>query len=247
MSRKRHHHGGAWKVAYADFVTAMMALFLVLWLTSQDERVKEAVERSFKNPFSSVTKESTGLIPNKDTQAVKSTAGNFDSASAVELNMLRRLAEDLIKTLSSNPEEQTDENSVKLEMTPEGLRISVFDRSKRPIFEPDSPAFTPYGNWVFTTLAWEVARYTNTFRVELEGHTEQGHPPANTNYGNWEISADRANSARRKLLDHGVLEKQIRKVAGYAATQPMPDRDPTDESNRRVAVMLKIQNDKNQH
>src|SRR5688572_7099722 len=103
MAKKRHaHHGGAWKVAYADFVTAMMALFLVLWLTSQDEKIKEAVERSFKNPFASVTKDSTGIVPNKETQAVRNTSGNFDSASAIELNMLRKMAEDIVKTLQSN-------------------------------------------------------------------------------------------------------------------------------------------------
>src|SRR5437868_6450125 len=105
MAKKRHaHHGGAWKVAYADFVTAMMALFLVLWLTSQDEKIKEAVERSFRSPFASVTKESSGIIPNKESQAVRSKDGNFDSASVVELNMLRHLAEEVIKTLQdSNP------------------------------------------------------------------------------------------------------------------------------------------------
>src|SRR5512147_2304988 len=98
MSKKRHgHHGGAWKVAYADFVTAMMALFMVLWLASQDTKIKEAVARSFKNPFATLTKESTGIIPNKDTQAVKSSEGNFDSAAAVELNILRKLADDLSK------------------------------------------------------------------------------------------------------------------------------------------------------
>src|SRR3982750_4527428 len=103
MAKKRHaHHGGAWKVAYADFVTAMMALFLVLWLTSQDERIKEAVERSFKNPFSTVTKESTGIVPNKDTQAVKSKDGNFDSASVVELTMLRQIAQEVLKTLQES-------------------------------------------------------------------------------------------------------------------------------------------------
>src|SRR3982750_4655878 len=104
MARKQKHahHGGAWKVAYADFVTAMMALFLVLWLTSQDEKIKEAVERSFKNPFSSVTKESTGIVPNKDTQALKNNTGNFDSASIIELNMLRKLAEEVLKTVQTN-------------------------------------------------------------------------------------------------------------------------------------------------
>src|ERR1041385_375413 len=119
--RGQGHHGGAWKVAYADFVTAMMALFLVLWLTSQDEKIKEAVERSFKNPFMSITKDSTGVIPNKDTQAVKSEKGNFDSASAIELNMLRKMASDLMNTLSSNPE-TPEENPVNIEMTPDGMR-----------------------------------------------------------------------------------------------------------------------------
>jgi chemotaxis protein MotB len=243
MSRKRGgHHGGAWKVAYADFVTAMMALFLVLWLASQDEKIKEAVARSFRNPFTSLTKESTGIISNKDSQALRSSQGSADSASAVELNMLRKLADDLIRMLTSNPEEP-DDTPAKLEITPDGLRISIFDRAKRPVFEPDSAVFTPYGNWVFSTLAWQVARYTNSFQVELEGHTERGHQPARPEYSNWEISADRANTARRKLLDHGVSEPQIRKVAGYADTQPMADRPPADETNRRVTVLLKVRND----
>src|SRR5271165_2769459 len=125
MSKKKHgHHGGAWKVAYADFVTAMMALFMVLWLTSQDQRIKEAVERAFRNPFSSVTKESVGIIPSKEMQAVKSSSGNFDSASAVELNMLRRLNQDLLKSFQTNPDEK-DDSPVKLDLTSEGLSINV--------------------------------------------------------------------------------------------------------------------------
>src|SRR6187402_2711950 len=113
MARKQKHahHGGAWKVAYADFVTAMMALFLVLWLTSQDEKIKEAVERSFRNPFASITKESTGLIPNKDAQSAVSSKGNFDSASAVELNMLRKISEDLIKAFQQHDEQ--DEETIR--------------------------------------------------------------------------------------------------------------------------------------
>src|SRR5262245_51150724 len=147
MKKKRHvHHGGAWKVAYADFVTAMMALFLVLWLASQDQKIKEAVARSFRNPFASVTKESTGIIPNKDSQAVKASSGNFDSASVVELNMLRKIANDLMKTLESNPE-MLDEKPISLEFTPDGMRISVFDRNRKPIFQSETAEFTKYGSW----------------------------------------------------------------------------------------------------
>ena len=149
----------------------MMALFLVLWLVSQDQKIKESVERAFRNPFASLTKESVGIIPSKETQAVRSESGNFDSASAVELTMLRRLMQDLSKQLQdqdSNPEEEV----VKLEMSPEGLRISVFDRGTKPVFKGDSDSFTDYGKWIFSTLAWDISRYTS-FNIELDGHTEK--------------------------------------------------------------------------
>jgi len=239
MSKKAAHHGGAWKVAYADFVTAMMALFLVLWLTSQDQRIRDAVERAFKNPFTSVTKESTGVIPSKDVQAVKSSGGNFDSASAVELTMLRRISEDLLKSLQ-NDGESPDQNPVKLEMVPDGMRISIFDRSRKPIFEADTAEFTQYGSWVLSTLAWEVARFKDSFSVELEGHTESGRLAKRPEYSDWELSADRANAARRKLQEHDVAESQIRRVAAYGATMPIADLPPQDENNRRVTVLLKI-------
>jgi chemotaxis protein MotB len=237
---KKHHHGGAWKVAYADFVTAMMALFLVLWLTSQDEKIKEAVERSFKNPFSSLTKDSTGLIPNKDTQAVRSDKGNFDSASMVELNMLRKLSEDLLKAFQQKNDQE--ESPVKVDMTPEGLRVNVFDRGQKPIFETQSAEFTEYGKWVFSTLAWQVSRFPKNFLMELEGHTESGHPPKSENYGDWELTSDRANSARRMLLDNGVKASQVRKVAGFADTKPIKGIDITDPSNRRVTLLFRLDN-----
>ncbi len=229
-------------MAYADFVTAMMALFLVLWLTAQDEKIKQAVERAFRHPFSSITKESTGIIPNKNDSYDRDRSGNFSSAAAVELQMLRKLNQDLLKSLKSE-EENPANRTVELEMTPEGLRISIFDRSHRPIFEDQSVDFTEYGTWVFSTLAWEIARF-RSFSVELEGHTQRTGKTVSEAYGDWELSADRANAARRKLLEHGVGAGQLRKVAGYADTQPMPDYEPTDEINRRVTVMLKVSNSK---
>lgn len=232
-------------MAYADFVTAMMALFLVLWLVSQDQKIKEAVERSFRNPFASVTKESTGIIPApKETMTVMARSGNFDSASAVELNMLRKLAQDLTAMLQTNPE-AAEEKTVDLEMTPEGMRISVFDRNSKPIFEPNSSQFTPYGTWVFTTLAWQISRFTNNFNVELEGHTLRGAVYPDPAFGPWELSTARANAARRKLLEHDVQPNQVLKVAGFADTQPLPNLDVTSESNRRVGVLLKLKSGNN--
>jgi chemotaxis protein MotB len=236
MSRQKYH-GGSWKVAYADFVTAMMALFLVLWLTAQDTRIKEAIERAFRNPFSSATKESVGILPNRDVQAMQQAKGNFDSVSVLQLELLRRITEDLAKILQQDPDSQ---NSVKLDLTSEGLRINVFDRTHKPIFEPDTARFTPYGAWVFSTLAWEIGRYP-TFTVELAGHTELGHNLAREDYGDWELSADRANAARRKLLQHGAATSQICKVSGVGGTQPMENTRPADEINRRVSVHLKVQ------
>ena len=236
--KKKAHHGGAWKVAYADFVTAMMALFIVLWLSSQDQRIKEAIARAFAHPFSSLTKDSVGIIPNKDTQGMRSTEGNFDSASAVELAMLRRLNQDFLKSLPTDSADK-EEDPVKLEMTPDGIMINVFDRARKPVFEPQSTRFTSYGQWVFSTLAWEIARSTN-FTIELEGHTESGNAPVSTDYGDWEISADRATAVRRKLLDSGVPSQQVIKVAGFGDTAPMPEHDTSDEINRRVTVLLNL-------
>lgn len=236
MSKKGGHHGGSWKVAYADFVTAMMALFLCLWLTAQDTKVKDAVERAFRNPFSSVTKESTGIIPNKDSSNGPKSQGKFESVSAVEMETMRHISEDLAKILQQQDEQQ---NSIKIEMTPDGLRINIFDRSQKPIFEADTDTFTSYGAWVFSTLAWEISRYT-TFKIELEGHTETSPQTNREAHSKWELSTDRANSARRKLVQSGVAPEQICKVSGYADNAPMPDLPPGSEANRRVTVLLKL-------
>lgn len=238
MSKKKHvHHGGSWKVAYADFTTAMMALFLCLWLTSQDQKIKDAVERAFKNPFSSVTKESTGIIPNKDASSTYKQQGRFSSISAVEMETMRRLSEDLAKLLKQKDEAQA---SVQIDLTPDGLNINVFDRSQKPVFNPDTDVFTDYGGWVFSTLAWEIARYT-TFHIELEGHTETN--PQSTGreaHSKWELSTERSNAARRKLVQNGVTPVQICKVSGFADTVPMPGFDPSAEINRRVTVVVKL-------
>ncbi|MGO8765222.1 MAG: flagellar motor protein MotB [Limisphaerales bacterium] len=238
MSKRHQHHGGAWKTAYADFVTAMMALFLLLWLTAQDKKIKEAVERAFRNPFSAVNKESTGILPSKDTTAQNKTKGSFESVTAVEMQMLRKVTEDIAKMLQQS---QELEQSVQIELTPDGVRINVFDHSQKPIFEPGTSKFTPYGSWVFSTLAWEIARF-QTFRIELEGHTETKPDADAESLNKWDLSTERANAARRQLVDSGVTSDQIYKVSGFADTQPMPGLASDAESNRRVTVLLKVEN-----
>ena len=238
MSKKGGHHGGSWKVAYADFVTAMMALFLCLWLTSQDQKIKDSVERAFRNPFSSVTKESSGIIASKDTTdgSHTSSQGQFQSATAVELEVMKHISEDLAKILQQQDEQM---NSIKIDVTSDGVHINIFDRAHKPIFEPDTDVFTPYGTWVFSTLAWEIARFT-TFKIELEGHTETSVESGHETHNQWDISTERANAARRKLVQSGVASSQICKVSGYADTAPMSDLPANAEANRRVTVLLKL-------
>jgi chemotaxis protein MotB len=237
MAKKRHgHHGGSWKVAYADFVTAMMALFLCLWLTSQDQKIKDAVERAFKNPFSSLTKESSGIIPNKEASSSVKSSGKFSSISALEVEAMHHLSEDLAKLFKDTDSPQSP---VKIDVTADGLSINVFDRSQKPIFHTDTDAFTEYGGWVFDTLAWEIARYSS-FRIELEGHTEKKTDAAREDTHKWELSTERSNAVRRKIIKGGVGPDQIAKVSGFADTMPMADTAATDECNRRVTVFIKI-------
>jgi chemotaxis protein MotB len=169
---------------------------------------------------------------------MSSHEGNFDSASAVELAMLRRLNQDFMKALESDLAENNND-TVNLQMNPDGVTINVFDRARKPVFEPQSTRFTTYGEWIFSTLAWEIARSSN-FTVELEGHTESGNTVVSNDYGDWEISADRATAVRRKLLESGVPARQVIKVAGYGDTVPMPEHDSADEINRRVTVLLNL-------
>ncbi len=239
MAKKGHggHHGGSWKVAYADFVTAMMALFLCLWLTSQDQKIKDAVERAFKNPFSSLTQQSAGIIPNKEASSTARTEGKFSaSLSALEVEAMHHLKEDLAKLFKDQEAGQT---AIKIDVTAEGMRINVFDRAHKPIFNPNTDVFTDYGSFVFDTLAWEIARYT-TFHIEMEGHTETQKDSGRESGNKWELSTERANAARRKIVFGGVLPEQISKVSGFADTVPMPDTPAEDEVNRRVTVLIRV-------
>ncbi len=152
------------------------------------------------------------------------------------METMRHVSEDLAKLLKQTDQEQS---SVQIDLTPDGLRINIFDRSQKPIFKPGTDEFTDYGAWVFNTLAWEISRYS-TFRIELEGHTESNSSTGREAHSKWELSTERANAARRKFVQTGVAPQQVCKVSGYADTQPMPGNPPEADINRRVTVMLKL-------
>jgi chemotaxis protein MotB len=130
---------------------------------------------------------------------------------------------------------------VQLDLTPDGLRIQIFDRAQKPTFEPDSDALTSYGEWVFSTLAWEISRY-QTFTIELEGHTRADSGKGREQNNKWELSSERANAARRKLFENGVVSSRFFRVSGLADTQPMPRLPASEEINRRVTILLRVQN-----
>ncbi len=230
--------GGSWKVAYADFVTAMMALFLVLWLVSQDSKVKDAVSRTFRNPFSATEKKSTGIFDSKTEDDKSYSRGNFSANAPVELGILRRISQDMLKTLSTNPELQQEE-PIRMELMSDGIRLSLFDRHQRPLFASGSTELSEYGKWVFTTLAWQITRFTNHFTLEIEGHTEADYRPKPGQPDAWDLSTDRAQATRRLLMSQDVLSSQIRRVSGYAASIPMQGVSTNDPRNRRVSLILR--------
>ena len=227
--------GGAWKVAYADFVTAMMALFLVLWLVSQETSVREAVEKAFRSQFTTATGTSS-LIQKTNSPAIDTPGQSKNSDSPLEAAVLKRVLDQL---QSLNVPTDEGNQPVQLNVTAEGIEISIFDRAQRPLFVGDSEKLTMYGRWVFSTLAWPLAE-TRDSKIELAGHTPAGFVSTRTNYTAWELSTDRAKVTRRILERYGVRPRQFAKVSGLGDTQPMPNTDPKDAANRRVTVLFRL-------
>ena len=232
-------HGGAWKVAFADFMTAMMALFLVLWISAQDKKILIATSQYFKNPFNSPLDKSAGVMPfnNRTTSSTSSDDGSkATEGKRIETVFLNTVAADFFKLL------HLDENAVNKPMditvTSDGLRITLYDRPKQPLFKKDSAEFTEWGNYAMQGLAWTIDRHH--FRVTIDGHTMQSPEEKTGNYTDWELSADRANASRRSLVHYAVESKYIERVTGYAGTKPLEGEAPDSESNDRITLSLTL-------
>jgi len=247
MAKKAAHHGGAWKVAYADFVTAMMALFMVLWISKQDSKVLVATSTYFKQPFLSIMDNHGGVMPfpkdqpdNPDSgRAGPANAGKDKSASAarkIELNFLNALALDFRRQLRVDNE--LDQKPIDIQVTSDGLRITLFDRARQPLFAERTAELTPWGRFALQNLAWLIDRHR--FKVAIDGHTRAHLALPQENYSAWELSTDRANAARRSLVRYAVEPAAIERVTGYADTQPLDAADRDAESNQRITVSLKV-------
>jgi chemotaxis protein MotB len=202
------HHGGAWKVAYADFVTAMMALFIVLWLMSSSEQVKKAVGGYFQDP------------KGYSKQTGSSAANQGDS-----LNLSVKA-----------PEFQKLKDHISMTVTGEGLRIELLETEKGMFFESGSANPSEFGRDLLARLAVELGKLPN--KLFMEGHTDAKPFANNGAYSNWELSADRANSARRWMQSSGIRPDQITQVRGYADQRLRNPKDPSDASNRRISVIV---------
>jgi chemotaxis protein MotB len=216
------HHGGAWKVAYADFVTAMMALFIVLWLMNANPDVQKAVGGYFKDPSGTADKTGSNL------------AGTGAGLTVTKQNM-EKLKEKLEQAVKKTPEFQKLKDNVEMTITNEGLRIELLETDKGMFFESGSPVPTNTGKDLLIQLAKQLGPMKNP--LLMEGHTDSL-PYGNSGYTNWELSADRANAARRIMQASGLQATQIAQVRGFADQHLRLVKKPADPSNRRISIIV---------
>ena len=262
--RKKHgHHGGAWKVAYADFVTAMMAFFLVMWLIGVGTRQQRAaISEYFKNP--SMTPGNASIAPpgkmgpggasdsaiklggamdmphgpGKDRRAAtRADAADVEKlAREREKVRLENLMQQLHAAIEKSQALEPFKDQLLLDITPEGLRIQIVDKQNRPMFDTASATLKPYTVAILHELAGFIDQAPN--KISISGHTDDAPYNGDRGYSNWELSADRANAARRALLVGGLVEDKIARVVGLAASVPFDKVDPSDPINRRISIIM---------
>jgi chemotaxis protein MotB len=217
------HHGGAWKVAYADFVTALMALFIVLWLMNSSKPVQDAVGGYFRDPNGTGQKTGTQL-------------GGAGDAGGQRKQDMTQLKEDLMRAMGKMANFQKLNKLIEMTVTPEGLQIELMEDPQGTFFENGSAEPTPTMQNLLKVLAPEAGKLPNP--ISIEGHTDSKPYNGSTVYGNWELSTDRANSARRLMESNGVRPQQIVQVRGYADRKLRKPQQPEDASNRRITVLI---------
>ncbi|GAB4415416.1 MAG: hypothetical protein OHK0021_22240 [Bryobacter sp.] len=217
------HHGGAWKVAYADFVTAMMAFFMVMWLMGSSEKVKSAVSGYFRDPQGFKKQSGTGITGD----------GEQITISKDDMEGLKEKIQSAMKQL---PDFKQIRDHVSMTVTGEGLRIELMEKEGGMFFNSGSPAPSSFGMDLLKKMAAELSKLPNT--IVIEGHTDAKPFNNDKGYSNWELSSDRANSARRLMTEHGLRPDQIKQVRGFADQRLMDDKDPNAAKNRRISVIV---------
>jgi chemotaxis protein MotB len=216
------HHGGAWKVAYADFVTAMMALFIVLWLLNSSKQIQEAIGGYFKDPTGTSKKVGSNMV---------GTGENF----VLSKDNMPKLKEQLQMAMRQMKDFEKLKNHIEMTVTAEGLRIELTESASGTFFESGRPQLNGDGSELLVMLAQELGNVPN--KLSIEGHTDAKPYAASANYGNWELSTDRANAARRLLQSNGIRADQVTQVRGFA-DQRLRKQDPLDPANRRISLIV---------
>jgi len=217
------HHGGAWKVAYADFVTAMMALFIVLWLLSSSKPVQEAVGGYFRDPSGTAAKVGSNM---------QGAGENF----ILTHDNMPKLKEQLQRAIEQMPDFEKLKNHIEMTVTAEGLRIELSESASGTFFDSGRANLKGDGTELLDTLAEELGKLPN--KLSIEGHTDSTAYAPSASYGNWELSADRANAARRVMQANGIREDQITQVRGFADQRLRKPDAPLDPSNRRISLIV---------
>jgi chemotaxis protein MotB len=226
IKRKATHdtpHGGAWKVAYADFVTAMMALFIVLWLMNTSDHVRKAVAGYFNDPMGR----------SRDTGTDRSGADENLPVTRDNIDQLKQRLEDSIRKMNDL---KSISNQIEITVTPEGLRIELLESKNGTFFESGSSTLNANGNELLGMLAKQLSSVPN--QLSIEGHTDSQPFSSNSGYTNWELSTDRANAARRVMQSDGLRHNQISQVRGYADQRLRVPSNPLDPSNRRISLIV---------
>ena len=218
------HHGGAWKVAYADFVTAMMALFIVLWLMNTSKPIQQAVGGYFRDP--------NGLAEKKGS----AVDGAGQAAPVVKQVDMGKVKMDLMKAMQKTGDFEKLKKQIEMTLTPEGLKIEFIEDPNGTFFENGKAQPTPNLQELLKVLSVEVGKLPNP--VSIEGHTDSKPFSDSRTYGNWELSSDRANAARRMMENSGLRPNQVVQVRGYADQDLRKPQQPEDASNRRVTLLI---------
>ena len=255
------HHGGAWKVAFADFVTAMMAFFMLLWLmASTTPEQKKAISNYMTDPVASTGPGGAGANP-----VIEGGAGLLDNAGksmtpqenqpepvepqapttpeeeakkiaeAVERQQLELLKEQMDQALSAQAL-QPYKDQLLIDITSEGLRIQIVDKENRPMFAQGSPVLQSYTREILHEIVKVIKTVPN--KISISGHTDRTPYAATNGYSNWELSADRANAARRELLAGGLEEEKLGRVVGLSSSVLFDKQNPFNPTNRRISIIV---------
>ena len=244
------HHGGAWKVAYADFVTAMMALFIVLWIVANNVTVRASVADYFRDP-GAMSKTSSGVMngsnsmkPFSDTQPTQrmmpqdqqpQPTGTASPPQQAEVEKLRQEGDRLMQMIAAIPDLIKFKDQIEIKITKDGLRIELIEQAEGLFFDIGSARLKPDAMQLLRLMASRIGTFPND--VVIEGHTDS-RPYTRSGYNNWDLSTDRANSARRVIEEGGIRERQITSVNGYADRRLKNPDKPLDYANRRVTILV---------